>query len=55
MLSMLLCSTWVLGNRPFREGFSVHDLMNAFIVLGWCYQAVMLPSVNQGEVDDEVE
>ena len=57
MLHMLLRSPWVLGHKVFREGFSVHDLMYTFIVVGWCYQAVMLPSVNQGELedDDEVE
>ena len=55
MRNMLLCSSWLLGNREFRKGFSVHDLSNAFIVVGWCYQAVMLPTVSQGEVDDEVE
>ena len=55
MRNMLLCSSWLLGNREFREGFSVLDLINAFIVVGWCYQAVMLPTVSQGEVDDEVE
>ena len=55
MLNLLKCSTRVLGHREFREGFSVHDLMNAFIVVGWCYQAAMLPKVSQGEVDDEVE
>ena len=55
MLNMLLCSSWLLGNREFREGFSVLDLINAFIVVGWCYQAVMLPTVSQleGEVDDD--
>jgi len=55
MLNMLQCSRMVLGHREFHEGISVHDLMNAFIVVGWCYQAVMLPTVSQGEVDDEVE
>ena len=50
---MLLYSSWLLGNREFREGFSVHDLINAFIVVGWCYQAVMLQTVSQGEVDDD--
>ena len=55
MLNMLLCSSWVLGNREFRDGFSVHDLMNAFIVVVWCYQAVIFPTVSQGEVDEEVE
>ena len=55
MLNMLIFSTWVMGNRGFRRGFSVDDLMYAFIVVGWCYQAVMLPTVSQGEVDDEVE
>ena len=55
MLNMLQCSTRVLGHREVREGFSVHDLMNAFIVVGWCYQAVMLPKVGQGEVDEEEE
>ena len=54
MLKMLLYSTRVLGSREFRDGFSVHDLMSTFIVVGWCYQAVMLPTVSQ-EVDDEVE
>ena len=55
MLNLVQCSTSVLGYREFRKGFSVHDLMNAFIVVGWCYQAVMLPMVCQGEVDDEGE
>ena len=55
MLNMLLYSTTVLGHREFRDGFSLHDLMNAFIVVGWCYQAVMLPTVSQEEVDDEAE
>ena len=55
MLDMLQYSTRVLGYREFREGFSVHDFMNAFIVIGWCYQAVMLPTVSQGEVDEEDE
>ena len=32
----------------------MHDLMNAFIVVGWFYQAVMLPTpVSQGEADDD--
>ena len=52
---MLQYSTRVLGYRELRNGFSVHDLMKAFIVVGWCYQVVMLPTVSQGEVDDEVE
>jgi len=55
MLNMLLFSSWVLGHREFREGFSVHDLMYTFILVGWCYQAVMLPKVSQGEDGDEVE
>jgi len=55
MLNMLLCSSWVLGNREFRDGFSVHDLMNACIVVGWCYQAVILSTVSQGEADDDEE
>ena len=55
MLYMLPFSSWLLGHRVFREGFSVHDLMYAFIVVGWCYQAVMLPKVGQGEDGDEVE
>lgn len=55
MLNMLQYSTRVLGYRELRNGFSVHDLMKAFIVVGWCYQVVMLPTVSQGEVDDEVE
>ena len=56
MLNMLQCpTTSVLGYREFQKGFSVHDLMNAFIVVGWCYQAVMLPTVSQGEVDDDDE
>jgi hypothetical protein len=52
MLNMLPYSTRVLGYREFREGFSVHDLMIAFIVVGWCFQVVMLPTVSQGEVDE---
>lgn len=55
MLNMSFYSSWVLGNTEFRDGFSVHHLMKAFIVVGWCYQAVVLPTVSQGEVDDEVE
>jgi hypothetical protein len=54
MLQMVTFSTRVLGYRTFREGFSVHDLVNAFLVVLWCYQAVMLPTVRQ-EGDDEVE
>lgn len=53
MLYLLQFSTMVLGFRELREGFSVHDLMDAFIVAGWCWQAVMLPTVSQGEVDDD--
>lgn len=52
MLGLLQFSTWVLGYREVREGFSVHDLMNAFVVVVWCYQAAVLPTVRQ---DDEVE
>ena len=40
----------------FKKGVSMHDLVNAFIVVGWCYhwQAVMLPTpVSQGEADDD--
>jgi hypothetical protein len=55
MLNMLPYSTRVLGYRELRDGFSVHDLMIAFIVVGWCYQVVMMPTVSQGEADDEVE
>jgi len=49
LFCMLQFSTRVLGYIDFRAGFSVHDLMNAFIVVGWCYQAVMLPTVSQDE------
>ena len=55
MLHMLQFSTRVLGDRELREVFLVHELMNALIVVGWCYQAVMLPTVSQGGVEDEEE
>ena len=55
MLNTLQFSTRVLGYRELREGYSVHGLMNLFIVVGWCYQAVTLPKVSQGEADDEEE
>jgi len=51
-LDMLRFSTRVLGNRDVRNGFSVADLI---IVVVWCWQAVTLPNVPQGEVDDETE
>lgn len=54
MLHMVIFSTRVLGYRSFRVGFSVHDFVEAFLVVLWCYQAVKLPTVRQ-EVDDEVE
>ena len=56
MLYMLHFSTRVLGYRELRDGYSVPDLMYALITVGWCYQAVMLPTVSQGgDVDDDEE
>ena len=55
MLNMLKFSTRLFGNRLVRNGFSVHDLVNACLVAVWCYQAVILPKVRQEEADEEVE
>lgn len=53
MLNMLEFSTRVLGIRHARGGFSAHDFVNAFLVIVWCYQAAVLPTVKQGEDDVE--